>query len=49
MFMDVSDVALPLEIAAARDKLRRLAKALSDAAESPHGVSVDNLTRLSAS
>ena len=47
MFMDVADVDMPLQLPAARDRLRRLAKALSDAAES-HGVFVNNLTRLSA-
>jgi hypothetical protein len=48
MFMDVCDVSLPLELPAARDKLRRSGDALLKAAESAHGVSVDNLTRLSA-
>ena len=48
IFMDISDVSLPLDLPTARDKLRRLADALLKAVDSPHGVSVDNLTRLSA-
>lgn len=44
MFMDVADIAMPLQLPVARDKLKQLAEALLKAtADLPNGVSVDNL------
>jgi hypothetical protein len=44
MFMDVADIAMPLQLPVARDKFKQLAEALLKAtADLPNGVSVDNL------
>jgi hypothetical protein len=43
MFIEADDLAMSLQLAIARDKLRRLGNALLQAADSPDGVSVDNL------